>query len=145
MFFGLRQLFTPESPQETWFRINSFFVNSWSWENMFRSFASNRPSLPLCTTFHKHKMTYTRKRGRHLIGSNLCPFEILWISKEVWGLPPGFLIKTHGAMNFANFNHFNRGCQHPSHKFEILWQTAQDLISLLLSHFGAQYVLIIVV
>ena len=82
------------------------FVNRWSWENMFRSFASNRPSFPSCTTFHKHKMTYTRKRSRHLIGNILCPFEILWIWKEVRGLPPSFLIKTHGAKNFAKFNHF---------------------------------------
>ena len=65
----------------------------------------DRTSL-LCTTFHKHKMTYTRKRSRHLIGNILCPFEILWIWKELRGLPPSFLIKTHGAKNFANFNHF---------------------------------------
>ena len=38
-----------------------------------------------------------------------------------------------------------RGCQHPSHKFETLWQVAQNSISLLLSHSVAQYVLIIVV
>ena len=38
-----------------------------------------------------------------------------------------------------------RGCQHPSNKFEILWQVAQNLFSLLLSYFVAQYVLIIVV
>ena len=34
------------------------------------------------------------------------------------------------------------GCQHPSHKFEILWQVAQNSISLQLSYFVAQYVLI---
>ena len=83
-----------------------FFVNRWSWENMFRSFTSNRPSFPSCTTFHKHKMTYTRKRSWHLMGNISCPFEILWTLKEVRGLPPSFLIKTHGAKNFANFNHF---------------------------------------
>ena len=38
-----------------------------------------------------------------------------------------------------------RGCQHPSHKFEMLWQVAQNSFSLLLSYFVAQYVLIIVV
>ena len=38
-----------------------------------------------------------------------------------------------------------RGCQHPSNKFEILWQVAQNLFSLLLSYFVAQYVLVIVV
>ena len=38
-----------------------------------------------------------------------------------------------------------RGCQHPSNKFEILWQVAQNSFSLLLSYFVAQYVLIIVV
>ena len=32
-----------------------------------------------------------------------------------------------------------RGCQHPSHKFEILWQVAQNSISLQLSCFVAQY------
>ena len=32
-----------------------------------------------------------------------------------------------------------RGCQHPSHKFEILWRVAQNWISLLLSYFVAQY------
>ena len=37
-----------------------------------------------------------------------------------------------------------RGCQHPSNKFEILWQVAQNSFSLLLSYFVAQYVLIIV-
>ena len=40
---------------------------------------------------------------------------------------------------------FKRGCQHPSNKFEILWQVAQNSFSLLLSYFVAQYVLIIVV
>ena len=34
-----------------------------------------------------------------------------------------------------------RGCQHPSNKFEILWQVAQNSLSLLLSYFVAQYVL----
>ena len=38
-----------------------------------------------------------------------------------------------------------RGSQHPSHKFEILWQVAQSSFSPLLSYFVAQYVLIIVV
>ena len=38
-----------------------------------------------------------------------------------------------------------RGCQHPWNKFEILWQVAQNSLSLLLSYFVAQYVLIIVV
>ena len=38
-----------------------------------------------------------------------------------------------------------RGCQHPSNKFEIFWQVAQNSFSLLLSYFVAQYVLIIVV
>ena len=38
-----------------------------------------------------------------------------------------------------------RGCQHPSNKFEILWQFAQNSFSLLLLYFVAQYVLIIVV
>ena len=38
-----------------------------------------------------------------------------------------------------------RGCQHPSNKFEILWQVTQNLFSLLLSYFVAQFVLIIVV
>ena len=40
---------------------------------------------------------------------------------------------------------FKKGCQHPSHKFEIFWQVAQNLISLLLPYFLAQYVLIIMV
>ena len=40
---------------------------------------------------------------------------------------------------------FKRGCQHPSNKFEILWQVTQYSFSLLLSYFVAQYVLIIVV
>ena len=40
---------------------------------------------------------------------------------------------------------FKRGCQHPSNKFEILWQVAQNSFSLLLSYFVAQYALIIVV
>ena len=39
---------------------------------------------------------------------------------------------------------FKRGCQHPSNKFEILWQIAQNSFSHLLSYFVAQYVLIIV-
>ena len=39
---------------------------------------------------------------------------------------------------------FKRGCQHPSNKFEILWQVAQNSFSHLLSYFVAQYVLIIV-
>ena len=30
-----------------------------------------------------------------------------------------------------------KGCQHPSHKFEIFWQVAQNLISLLLSYIVA--------
>ena len=38
-----------------------------------------------------------------------------------------------------------RGCQHPSNKFEILWQVALSSFSLLLLYFVAQYVLIIVV
>ena len=38
-----------------------------------------------------------------------------------------------------------RGCQHPSNKFEILWQVAQNSFSLPLSYFVAQYVLVIVV
>ena len=38
-----------------------------------------------------------------------------------------------------------RGSQHPSNKFEILWQVTQNSFSLLLSYFAAQYVLIIVV
>ena len=38
-----------------------------------------------------------------------------------------------------------RGCQHPSHRFEILWQVALNSISSLFSYFVAQYVLIIVV
>ena len=38
-----------------------------------------------------------------------------------------------------------RGCRRPSNKFEILWQVAQYSFSLLLSHFVAQYVPIIVV
>ena len=42
-------------------------------------------------------------------------------------------------------NPLKRGCQHPSNKFEILWQVAQNSFSLLLSYFVAQYVLIIVV
>ena len=37
-----------------------------------------------------------------------------------------------------------RGCQHPSNKFEILWQVAQNSFSLLLLYFVAQYDLIIV-
>ena len=40
---------------------------------------------------------------------------------------------------------FKRGCQHPSHKFEISWQVVQNSIYLLLSYFVAQYVLVIVV
>ena len=39
----------------------------------------------------------------------------------------------------------NRGCQHPSNKFEIFLRVAQDPVSLLLSYFVAQYVLILVV
>ena len=35
---------------------------------------------------------------------------------------------------------FKRGCQHPSNKFEILWQVAQNSFSLLFSYFVAQYV-----
>ena len=38
-----------------------------------------------------------------------------------------------------------RGCQHPSNKFEILWQVALSSFSLLLLYFVVQYVLIIVV
>ena len=38
-----------------------------------------------------------------------------------------------------------RGCRHPCNKFEIFWQVTQNLISLLLSYFVAQYVLIVVV
>ena len=38
-----------------------------------------------------------------------------------------------------------RGCQHPSNKFEILWQVALSSFSLLLLYFVIQYVLIIVV
>ena len=38
-----------------------------------------------------------------------------------------------------------RGCQHPSNKFEILWQVALSPFLLLLLYFVAQYVLIIVV
>ena len=38
-----------------------------------------------------------------------------------------------------------RGCQHPSNKFEMLWQVAQNSFSRLLSYFIAQYVLVIVV
>ena len=32
-----------------------------------------------------------------------------------------------------------RGCQHPSHKLEILWQVAKNSFSRLLSYFVAQY------
>ena len=42
-------------------------------------------------------------------------------------------------------NRFKRGYQHPSNKFEILWQVDQNSFSILLSYFVAQYVLIIVV
>ena len=45
----------------------------------------------------------------------------------------------------GNVQSLKRGCQHPSNKFEILWQVAQNSFSLLLSCFVAQYVLIIVV
>ena len=40
---------------------------------------------------------------------------------------------------------FKRWCQHPSNKFEILWQVVQNSFSLQISYFVAQYVLIIVV
>ena len=45
----------------------------------------------------------------------------------------------------SSFKFLKRGCQHPSNKFGILWQVAQNSFSPLLSYFVAQYVLIIVV
>ena len=46
-------------------------------------------------------------------------------------------------MNVVSLNNsLKRRCQHPSNKFEILWQVAQNSFSLLLSYFVAQYVLI---
>ena len=47
------------------------------------------------------------------------------------------------CLSFQWRNAFKRGCQHPSNKFEILWQVAQDSFPLLLSFFVAQYILII--
>ena len=52
-----------------------------------------------------------------------------------------FLLVIHVSLR----QRFKRGCQHPSNKFEILWQVAQNSFYLLLSYFVAQYVLIIVV
>ena len=47
-------------------------------------------------------------------------------------------------MNKRQGKTIKRGCQHPSNKFEILWQVAQNFFSPLLLYFVTQYVLIIV-
>ena len=50
------------------------------------------------------------------------------------------------TFNFNLMLHVHkRGCQHPSNTFEIFWRVAQNSVSLLLSYFVAQYVLIVVV
>ena len=63
-----------------------------------------------------------------------------------WGLGTGvsFKITLHNPKLEAT-KVIKRVCQHPSNKFEILWQVAQNSFSLLLSYFVAQCVLIIVV
>ena len=54
-------------------------------------------------------------------------------------------VKDKSKPTVEGSKYIKRGCQHPSNKFEILWQVAQNSFSPLLSYFVAQYVLIIVV
>ena len=71
---------------------------------------------------------------------NMCPKPFSWAKNKRKLFSDG---KSRGPL-LARVA-LRRGYQHPSNKFETLWQVAQNSFSLLLSYFAAQYVLIIVV